>query len=326
MKKSISVRETVLLLGGTGFIGKNIIDYVHKNVEFSSSYKFIILSRDIKRDIDDSAAYVFGDYADKNVLISLFSKWNFTKVFHCATSHTPISSINNILGDINSNLIATIGLLDVMKDFGCNSIVYFSSGGAVYGDKDIDSIPETEICSPVSSYGVIKLTIENYLRLYQKQYGINYLILRISNPFGVFHTSDSQGIINIAVRRAVRKEELEVWGDGIQTKDYIYVEDLVKIIFKLLNKNILNQTINIGSGKSISLNNLLDKIKFFVPSFQIKYIESKPTDVKNFCLDISLLKSIIDIEFTDFENSIIKTVLWETKQIENDKNEFKIYQ
>jgi UDP-glucose 4-epimerase len=314
MRKSTSIKETVLLLGGTGFIGRNIIDYVHKNVELSSSYKFIILSRDLKTDIDDSAVYVSGDYADRNVLISLFSKWDFTKVFHCATSNTPISSINNIIGDINSNLIATIGLLDVMRDFGCSSIVYFSSGGAVYGDKKIDLISEAEICRPVSSYGVIKLTIENYLRLYQNQYGINYLILRISNPFGPFHTSDSQGIINIAVRRAVRKEVLEVWGDGIQTKDYIYVEDLVKIIFKLLNKKISNQTINIGSGKSMSINMLLEKIKFFVPSFQTKYIESKPSDVKNFCLDISLLNSIVDVEFTDFENSIIKTVLWETNQ------------
>jgi UDP-glucose 4-epimerase len=137
MRKSTSIKETVLLLGGTGFIGRNIIDYVHKNVELSSSYKFIILSRDLKTDIDDSAVYVSGDYADRNVLISLFSKWDFTKVFHCATSNTPISSINNIIGDINSNLIATIGLLDVMRDFGCSSIVYFSSGGAVYGSGNL---------------------------------------------------------------------------------------------------------------------------------------------------------------------------------------------
>ena len=107
--------------------------------------------------------YVSGDYADINVLIPLFSKWKFSKVFHCATSSTPLSSGNDILGDIHGNLIATIGLLDVMKQFSCNYILYLSSGGAVYGKKYFNTISEDEICDPSSSYGVVKLTIENYL-------------------------------------------------------------------------------------------------------------------------------------------------------------------
>jgi UDP-glucose 4-epimerase len=310
------VKETILLLGGTGFIGRNIIDYLFKNKNLSN-YKIVVLSRTFRSERIGDVEYVVGDYADKNILVDLFSKWNFTKVLHCATSTTPLSSGNNILGDINGNLIATIGLLNVMKDFGCNNILYLSSGGAVYGEKNIDLISEKEICFPVSSYGVVKLTIENYLRLYQKQYGINYLILRVSNPFGKFHTSEKQGIINIAIRRALRGETVEVWGDGNQSKDYIFVDDLIKIIFSLLEleKECINKTINVGSGESHQLNNILSTIKFYLPNLKVNYIESKLTDVKDFCLDISLMKSLIDFDILDFNETIEQTISWEKLQL-----------
>jgi UDP-glucose 4-epimerase len=310
MTEHTIVKETILLLGGTGFIGKNIIDFALKNEELSI-YHFVVLSRKPQMDFFGSVEYVIGDYADKNVLVDLFSKWKFTKVFHCATSTTPLSSGDNILFDINGNLIATVGLLDVMKDFGCNNILYLSSGGAVYGEKNLSLISESEICYPVSSYGVVKLTIENYLRLYQKQFGINYLILRVSNPFGKFHTSEKQGIINIAIRRALRGETVEVWGDGYQSKDYIYVDVLVKIIFHLVQKEYINKTINIGSGEAYKLNDILNTIQIYLPTLKINYIESKLTDVKDFCLDISLLKSLINFEILDFKEAIQETIAWE---------------
>lgn len=310
------VKETILLLGGSGFIGRNIINFVIVNNELLN-YKIVVLSRDVQNDKIDSIEYVSGDYGDRNILIRLFSKWNFSKVFHCATSTTPLSSNNNILSDINGNLIATVGLLDVMKDFGCTSILYFSSGGAVYGEKKIEMISEKETCNPVSSYGVIKLTIENFLRLYEKQFGINYLILRVSNPFGKFHVSEKQGVINIAVRRALNNERIEVWGDGNQSKDYIFVEDLVRIFFQLLKQGIINKTINIGSGQTYPLNKVLDMIKINFPKLQIDYVESKSTDVKDFCLDISLMKSLVDFKFTDFEEAIKQTIMWERSRYTN---------
>jgi len=308
------VKDTILLLGGSGFIGRNIIDFVINNKEFLD-HRIVVLSRDFQSEKTNGVEYVSGDYGDKNILIRLFSKWNFTRVFHCATSTTPLSSNNNILADINGNLIATIGLLDVMKDFGCFSILYLSSGGAVYGDKNLEMISEQTICSPVSSYGVIKLTIENFLRLYQKQFGINYLILRVSNPFGKFHISEKQGVINIAVRRALNNETIEVWGDGNQSKDYIFVDDLVKIIFRLLKLGIVNETINIGSGQAYQLNMILNTIKMYFPKLQINYVESKSTDVKDFCLDISLMKSLVDFKFTDFEEAIQQTIFWEKSRL-----------
>jgi UDP-glucose 4-epimerase len=314
MSKFMQVKETILLLGGTGFIGRNVIDYLFKNNDLSN-YKIVVLSRTSQSDTIGAIEYVIGDYADRNVLVVLFSKWNFTKVIHCATSTTPLSSDNNILCDVNGNLIATIGLLDVMKEYGCNYILYLSSGGAVYGEKNLDLISENEICFPLSSYGVVKLTIENYLRLYQKQYGINYLILRVSNPFGKFHTSEKQGVVNIAIRRALRRETVEVWGDGTQSKDYIFVDDLVEIIFSLLKEKIVNKTINVGSGEIHQLNMILRTIKIHLPNLEVDYIDSKLTDVKDFCLDISLMQSLLKFKFTEFEEAIKKTILFEKERL-----------
>lgn len=304
------VKETVLLLGGSGFIGKNIIDHVINN-EKQLNYKFVVLSREPQMDFINAVEYVIGDYSNKTTLKELFSKWHFTQVFHCATSTTPLSSSDNILFDINGNLIATIGLLDVMKDFNCKSILYLSSGGAVYGEKNLELIPESEICYPISSYGVVKLTIENYLRLYQNQFGINYLILRVSNPFGKFHTSETQGIINVAIRRALRGEIVEIWGDGKQSKDYIYVKDLVKIIFHLIENNHINKTINVGCGKSYQLNSILSTIQIYLPTLRIKYLDSKISDVKDFSLDISYLHSLINFETSNFKDAVQETIAWE---------------
>jgi UDP-glucose 4-epimerase len=309
--------ENILILGGTGFIGKNIIHYLlHQNQFFNM--KFFILSRDSYENIQDSIEFVTGDYSNKKIVRELFQKWNFTKVIHCATSTTPLSSTNNILNDINGNLIATIGLLDIMREFGCNYILYLSSGGAVYGEKNLKLISEKEICHPVSSYGVVKLTIENYLRLYQKQYGINHLILRVSNPFGQFHTSENQGIINIAIRRALQGQKIEIWGDGSQSKDYIFVEDLIQIIFRLIKVQVVNKIINVGSGESHQLNDILFIIKKHLPKFEVKYVESKSSDVKDFCLDTSLLKELVGFEFTNFEDSVVKTILFEKSKSLNN--------
>lgn len=308
----MQTKKNILLLGGTGFIGKNIIEYFITNINFSN-YQLIVLSRYYQVSEHKNVVYELGDYGDKEVLKKLFNQWSFVMVFHLASSSIPISSNKNIQDDINGNLISTIYLLEVMKDYGCDFILYLSSGGAVYGDKKIAIISEDASCTPISSYGIVKLAVENYLKLYQRHYGINYLVLRISNPFGSYHNSEQQGVINIAIRRAVMGKSLEVWGDGSQSKDYIFIDDLVKIIFQLIQNKIVNKVVNVGSGQSHQLNNILDIIKSHLPNFEINYVESKRTDVKDFCLDISLLKSLIDFKFTEFEEAIKKTILFEKK-------------
>jgi len=130
--------------------------------------------------------------------------------------------------------LPTINLLEICKSYKIKSIVFIFSGGAIYGASPPYIHKETDNLFPNSSYGIMKLTIEKYLKLYNHLYKLNYLCLRLSNPYGAFHLSRKQGLINIALRKGVDKKEFNVWGDGSNLKDYIYVEDVVRIIFTLL--------------------------------------------------------------------------------------------
>lgn len=306
--------QTILVIGGNGFIGSNFINILLKQHDYFN-YHIVVLSRNSKPHDYEYITYVQGDYGDIGILNFVFTNWDISKVFHFATNTIPVNSNTVIRDDINGNLMSTLTLLDVMNHFDCKYILYLSSGGAVYGNKSIDVTNENTVCEPISSYGVVKLTIENYLKLYHNQHGFNYLILRVSNPFGKHHFSNQQGVINIAIRRALMREKFLIWGDGQQSKDYIYVDDLIKIILLLVEKNILNKTINVGSGKSLTLNSILSKLKVKLPDLDVEYIKSISTDVKDICLDISLLNSLIKFNFTDFNTAINETILWERQKV-----------
>jgi UDP-glucose 4-epimerase len=258
---------------------------------------------------------VAGDYADSELLQHLFEKHQFTRVFHFASSIIPALSTQNIQTDVETNLLPTIGLMEVMKAFGCQQIVYLSSGGAVYGNEAPSQKKEDQACQPISSYGIIKLAVEHYIRLYANLYQINYLILRLSNPFGLHHRSETQGVINIAIRKALRGETFVVWGDGSQAKDYLFAADIARAMMALLAAQVNNQTINIGSGQTMRLLEIIDLVKQRIPHFQVEFVEAMPTDVQQVSLDISKLKSYIPFELTSITEAFEKTFAYEQARL-----------
>ncbi|RXK50719.1 NAD-dependent epimerase/dehydratase family protein [Aquirufa rosea] len=304
--------EKILLIGGAGFLGLNWIQYLEKQ-SVRSAVELTVLSRHFPEEKENfpQVNWVLGDYGDLDLLNQLFQKGQFTQVFHFASTIVPATSTQNVSEDLAANLNPTIQLLDVMKQHNCRFLVYFSSGGAVYGHSGKESLSESHACKPISSYGIIKLAVEHYIELYSKIHQIDYLILRLSNPFGCFHHSEQQGVINIALRKALRGETFTVWGDGSQTKDYIFAEDIAKAIFQLWRSGHKNDTINIGYGSAISLLSILEKIKELVPSFQLEFKEAKPTDVPHVCLNVRKLESIIPFERTSFEEALKRTWEWE---------------
>lgn len=307
-------KNKILLIGGNGFIGKNIVKYIRDN-KMDNDSSLIVLSKNCKNTQynNSSIQYVSGSYADIQFLDDLFKREGFTHVFHLASTTVPASSNQNIEADIHDNLLATISLLEIMKQNSCDFLLYLSSGGAVYGEFQDELLKETHYCQPISSYGILKFTIEQYIRLYHRQAGLKYLILRLSNPYGPFHTSEQQGVINIALRKAIKRKSFEVWGNGKQAKDYIYVEDVARIVWKLIDMQIINEIFNVGSGETTELNVILQNIKSFVPGFTPLYKESKISDVSKFCLDISKLNNLFDCNLTPIDVGLIKTFNWETE-------------
>ncbi|SEA99775.1 NAD-dependent epimerase/dehydratase family protein [Pedobacter hartonius] len=309
------IKKKILLIGGGGFIGTNLVKYVFEEL-VEEPIDLVIVSRTKKNDqyTQNNIRYENGDYMDIIFLDKLFSREQFTHVFHFASTTVPVSSNQNIIGDIKDNLIATVNLLEIMKQHACNFILYLSSGGAVYGEFKQDSLDEQHPCEPISSYGVVKYTIEQYIKLYHRQNGLNYLILRISNPYGPFHVSEKQGVVNIAIRKAINKQPLVVWGTGEQSKDYIFVEDIIQIIWLLMKSDVKNEIFNIGSGNTITLNSILGSIKSLIPDFKVSYESSRPADVMKFSLDISKLNKQITFDMTSIEDGLTKTLEWEYSQ------------
>jgi UDP-glucose 4-epimerase len=307
--------DKILLVGGAGFLGYNLLEYVQNQTE--NAPEIVVLSQEIPESAIQfpDVLFVAGDYADSELLQHLFEKHQFTRVFHFASSIIPALSTQNIQADIETNLLPTIGLMEVMKAFGCQQIVYLSSGGAVYGNEAPNQKKEDQACQPISSYGIIKLAVEHYIRLYANLYQINYLILRLSNPFGLHHRSETQGVINIAIRKALRGETFVVWGDGSQAKDYLFAADIARAMMALLAAQVNNQTINIGSGQTMRLLEIIDLVKQRIPHFQVEFVEAMPTDVQQVSLDISKLKSYIPFELTSITEAFEKTFAYEQARL-----------
>ncbi len=306
--------EKNLVVGGSGFLGLNWLSYLQQH---DADSEVVVFAQERPEGVTfpPFVTFVVGDYADAQALDDLFSTHRFDRVFHFASSIIPAISSENIRQDIESNLLPTIGLMEMMKKHQVSKLLYLSTGGAVYGNVTEEKVKEDYPCKPISSYGIIKLAVEHYIELYAKLYQIDYLILRLSNPFGEFHRSPKQGVINIAVRKALKGEVMTVWGDGSQAKDYIYAADIGKAIDGLIRAGVKNETINVGSGESLSLNEIIKRIQAKLPAFQVEYKEAKLTDVQKICLDTAKLAAKINWEITPFDKALEATITYEKARL-----------
>lgn len=308
--------KNILLLGGYGFLGTNIMTFVDKHL--SQQYRFIVFDKFDRHLGGVEFACVkktyAGDFTDKALMESIFKENKIDLVIHSLSTTVPVDSANARY-DVETNLLPTLDVMALMVKYGVKDIVYISSGGAVYGTRDEKPHLESDAVYPISSYGTVKVATEKYMMQYGQLYGLRPLIVRLSNPYGAYHYSMKQGVINIAMTKALRNETLQIWGDGNDKKDYIYVEDFVDILFKLLDKGVSNQVINIGSGTLLSVNDIVEAVCALVPTFKAEYSEAKQFDASHFELDTSKLRSLIgEYPFTPFDEGLQKTYYW-TKTI-----------
>lgn len=310
----------ILLLGGYGFIGTNIMKYI--DAHNLRDYKFVVFDR-FPQHLDhvhfDCVTKTYsGDFSDEYLLKQVFQENKIDIVIHSLSASVPSSSKDNAF-DLQYNVLPTISLLNTMAEYGVNKIVFISSGGAIYGDHYVDKCGhrEDEVLFPKSAYGVSKLVIEKYLYLYQVQYGLKSLVLRLSNPYGPYHYSQKQGIINIALERALKGESFEIWGDGEGKKDYIYIEDFCNILFQLIEKEWKDyKVLNVGSGELLSVNQIVNHIKELCPNFDWRYKDSNALDVQEFKLNLSSLNEVLNIAMTKIGGGLAKTMDWYKKRRE----------
>jgi UDP-glucose 4-epimerase len=295
--------KNLLFLGGLGFIGTNIINEL---LDKYSELEITVFDKPGKVNSFGSRIRFFpGDFQNEISVENALSSASFDGVVHLVSTTIPATSNEKIAFDIEANLVPTVRLLQLMVKHEVPDIIFFSSGGSVYGTVNSKTVNELDQTFPISSHGTVKLAIEKYLHLFQELYGISYLILRVGNPYGPFQTSDDQGIINVFIRKILKNEKLVIRGDGSAIRDYIYVKDLARIVGQMIDNKITNNIVNIGSGTGTSVNEILDILRSVSgKELRTKFTDPLPADVSRIVLDISKLKLLVKSELVPIGEGI----------------------
>lgn len=285
----------VLLVGGAGFLGINTSISL-----MEAGFQVFILDRSCRhltgmKQLSGVAGFFEGDAGDSALILSIVDRSSITCVVNLVSVLVPSSSYEKFIQEIEA---CTLPAFKMLPQLAAREVkyVYFSSGGAIYGGAGADAIPESTECRPISLYGYGKLIFEEYLEFAARAHGLEYLVIRPSNPYGKFQNpARMQGFIAVCMNRILKNEEIEIWGDGSVVRDYILVSDMADAFALLLKKGVSNSAFNLGSGVGYSLNEVLEIIEA-VTHRQAKVIYKPPrsVDVDRIVLDVSKLQEEID--------------------------------
>ena len=298
----------VLVTGGAGFIGSNIVD---KLIE--ENYEVIIiddLSTGKEEHINEKAKFYKADISSKEIN-DIFEKENINIVIHTAAQIDVQKSISNPIYDCKNNIIGTLNILEACKKHKIEKLVY-SSSAAVYGQPDYLPVDEEHPINAMSGYGISKHTPEHYIKMYSDIYELNASILRYSNVYGPRQDPKGEGgVISIFVDKMLDNEKPIIYGDGEQTRDFIYVEDIVSANLAAINKD-KTEVYNISCNKKNSINDLATIInKILDTNFSPIYKEARPGDIRHSVLDNNkALNSLAWKPQYDLEQGLKETITY----------------
>ncbi len=272
-----------LVIGGSGFIGSHLVDAL-----LAARHRVRVFDRAPERFRATPAGvqFVQGEFGDTAALAEALADADC--VFHLISTTVPATSNLDPVADIQGNLINTVRLLDLMRAAAVRRLVYLSSGGTVYGIPESDPVPESHPLRPISSYGVVKVAVENYLRMEQHLHGLRPIVLRASNPYGPRQGHGGvQGVIGTYLRKIKEGEPIQLWGDGSIVRDFIHVEDLAALCLQAGQSDVTG-IYNAGSGEGHSIAQIIDLIGAVVGAPVVP--DRKPGrgfDVPRVVLDVS---------------------------------------
>lgn len=282
--------NNILVLGGSGFLGRNIANILSDTYKISS-YDLVLSSF-----LNSNIKQYSGTLSEIDKLENCIIQDKITTIIHCVSSLVPTSDKDAFLIDIQKTYICTDEIIQLCIKYNVK-LIFLSSGGVLYKESNKCHC-ENDPLNPLSYYAVSKLNIETLIHFYHNKSNLNYLILRPSNPYGIGQNMyGKQGLIATIFGKIIKNEPIEVWGDGSAIRDYLFIEDFKNVIYKLISNNVNNTTVNIGSGVGTSINEILYTVeKILDKKLNVNYLPSKTLAVKNNILNISYLQSLIDFK------------------------------
>lgn len=278
-----------LITGGAGFIGSTLAAKLNNNCIVIDN-----LSTGNIKNLRDPNLLLKGDILDEKFLDAVFAKYKPQKVIHLAAQVSVPKSINNPINDADINIKGTLNIFNMCKKYKCQKIV-FASSVAVYGNNDKLPLKETLKPKPINPYGISKLVTEFYGIYFYQQFGLAYTALRFANVYGPKQNNQGEGgVVSIFVDKLSKKEPITIFGNGKQTRDFIYVTDVVDATIKAAENNKTG-VYNVSTNKQHSINELValfEKKGYAAP--QVIHAPKRPGDINKSLLDNNKIKKDFD--------------------------------
>jgi len=281
----------ILVTGGAGFIGSHVCDeFIAKGHSVEALDNLSTGSRknlsavvplavlDIRS--PEAASYIVAHRPDV--------------VCHLAAQMDVRKSVDDPCFDAESNILGTLNLLEAARRAGVKKFIFSSTGGAIYGEQDVFPAPETHATRPVSPYGVSKAAGELYLGYYRAQYGLDFVALRYANVYGPRQNPHGEaGVVAIFARRLVARESCTIYGDGAQTRDFVFAQDVARANSLALERDFVGP-VNIGTGIETDINRVYELLAAAAGVRQpATHAAAKPGEQRRSCIDPSLAKRVL---------------------------------
>ena len=279
----------IILLGAAGFIGTNLTLALAKD----SENQITVVSRrrssfaDVEAMALSNVRFLECDLVSEPDFAPMLSGQDV--VYHLLSTTVPSTSNLQISQELGANVVLSARLFEACAVCGVKKVVFFSSGGTVYGKAASCPLQEDTPTNPITSYGIQKLTIEKLLYLYHHMYGFDYRIIRLANPYGPWQRPNGVlGAVTTFTYKVLAREPITVYGDGSVVRDFIYIDDAVRGILNIVNGNAEEHIFNLGSGHGTSIREVLDTIHRVLGARpEILWRDARTVDVPVNYLDIS---------------------------------------
>jgi UDP-glucose 4-epimerase len=302
------------ILGAKGFVGKALIEKFLLEKNFLELHLY---TRDKHNDTNLKNVYNHQFNLNSESLFFPPSLLEIDVLYYLISESIPASSWDFPSNEIQNNLIPFTKLIEQLKRGSLKKIIFTSSAGTIYGPSR-EKIKEDDLKKPFSPHGITKLTTEYFLEYFKTKYGIQYDIFRISNIYGPGQNiSKGLGLINTLLEKMIRKEEILIYGDGSNTRNYIYIDDVANILNLAINNNLnKSNTINLASSFHYSINEIISKIEE-VSNIKLSFTKSPARNSDNsiIMIDNTKLKGLFpQFKDTNIELGIKKTLNYLIKE------------
>ena len=282
----------ILVTGGAGFIGSHLVDGL-----IAEGHHVIIvdnLSTGSRKNLNPKAVFYEEDIRHTDALDRIFADEQVQIVFHEAAQTLVPYSMEHPKEDAELNIMGLINVLDMCRKYHVEKII-FSSSAAVYGDNLNVPLKEDQPLMPTSFYGLTKVTAEKYIQLYHDVFGLSYAILRYSNVYGERQGSHGEGgVVYVFSKALAQGKDLTIFGDGEQSRDFIYVKDVARANIKAMDAAVPSGIYNVSTAIETTINALKEILLYFsrVP-VQVSYADARGGDIYRSSLDNTAAKQVL---------------------------------